>query len=75
MIAGETVGSGASAGCSSEGCPGARGPMVCRSGAGYYIGYWCDQCGPYSRESLDYYKTEEDAEDALRNGTWEVRAA
>lgn len=26
---------------------------VCQSGAGFYLGYYCPNCGPYSRES-DY---------------------
>jgi hypothetical protein len=33
--------------------------------AGYYIGYSCSQCGPYSKESWTYYKTESEAQDAL----------
>jgi hypothetical protein len=38
---------------------------ICRSAAGYYIGRWCDQCGPWERLSADYYKTREDAELAM----------
>ena len=38
-----------------------------RSNAGYYIGFWCDNCGPYSRES-GYYKTREKAQTALESG-------
>jgi len=38
---------------------------VCRSAAGYYLGYWCPQCGPYSRES-GYYATSEEAEKDLQ---------
>ena len=37
---------------------------VCRSAAGYYLGYFCDQCGPYSRET-GYYPTREEAEEEL----------
>ena len=37
---------------------------VCMSGAGYYLGSWCDNCGPYSRES-GYFPTRELAEKAL----------
>jgi len=37
---------------------------VCLSGAGYYIGYWCPMCGPYSRES-GYYKTRDEAQHEL----------
>lgn len=43
------------------------------SGAGYYLGYWCDQCGPWSRES-DYFRTRAEAEKALeREGTGHLR--
>ena len=37
---------------------------VYRSNAGYYIGFWCNNCGPYSRESR-YYKTEAEAQQRL----------
>jgi hypothetical protein len=40
---------------------------VCMSAAGYYVGTWCDNCGPYSRES-GYYRTEELAQAALDSG-------
>lgn len=48
---------------------------VLRSAAGYYIGFFCSNCGPYSRES-GYYGTEREAQKALENGsysriTWE----
>jgi len=46
---------------------------VCQSAAGYYIGTWCDHCGPYSRESLRYWKTEEEAQEALDSGKWAAR--
>lgn len=44
--------------------------QVCKSAAGYYIGilYWDYDFQyniPYSRESLEYYTTKEDAEKAL----------
>ena len=39
---------------------------VCHSFAGYYLGYQCPQCGPYSRES-GYFKTEEEATEALND--------
>jgi len=38
---------------------------VCHSAAGYYVGRWCGQCGPYSREG-GYFTTEEAAGIALR---------
>jgi len=40
---------------------------VQRSNAGYYIGFVCPNCGPYSRESR-YYDSYEEAEIALKNG-------
>jgi hypothetical protein len=43
--------------------------QVCKSMAGYYVGFWCDRCGPYSRES-GYYQCREEAEIALSNGTY-----
>lgn len=42
---------------------------VLRSGAGYYIGTFCDCCGPYSRES-GYYPTKDAAKAALEDGTY-----
>lgn len=39
---------------------------VLRSAAGYYIGFFCDNCGPHSRES-GYFQTRELAEAALVN--------
>ena len=41
-------------------------PQVLHSGAGYYIGTWCN-CGPYSRES-GYYGTRIEAQEALNSG-------
>lgn len=38
---------------------------VCCSTAGYYLGYYCDSCGPYSRET-GYYRTREEAEKNLK---------
>ena len=37
---------------------------VYKSAAGYYIGYWCNNCGPYDRVS-GYYPTKEAAEKEL----------
>lgn len=34
------------------------------SAAGHYIGRWCPQCGPYTRET-GYYKSNEEAQKAL----------
>jgi len=40
--------------------------LLC-SAAGYYIGFFCPECGPYSRES-SYFRSREEAEKALNNG-------
>jgi hypothetical protein len=37
---------------------------VCESNAGFYLGYFCDNCGPYSRET-GYYNTEAEAQTDL----------
>jgi len=42
---------------------------VCVSGAGFYIGFFCSNCGPYSRES-GYFCTREEAEVALNSGNY-----
>lgn len=47
------------------------GPLqfrVCPSRAGYYIGTYCGDCGPLTRESV-YYARRRDAELDLRNQT------
>ena len=57
-------------------CPdcGKKMPVkVCHSGAGYYIGQTCNQCGPYNRLSLHYYTTPESAQNELTNGTYQKR--
>lgn len=57
-------------------CPDCKRPMpvkVCRSGAGYYIGQYCDYCGPYNRLSYNYYRTQEEAEKLLETGKWKPR--
>ena len=38
--------------------------MVCKSAAGFYLGQWCPQCGPYDRHS-GYYPTREMADKLL----------
>lgn len=45
---------------------------VQRSAAGYYLGFWCKFCGPYSRES-DYFDRRADAQKALESGEYDVR--
>jgi hypothetical protein len=43
--------------------------QVLGSQAGYYIGT-TDECGPYSRESVEYFPTKEAAFAALETGEW-----
>ncbi len=62
MFQGETVLSGAQTSCFE--CGTELEMKVCRSGAGYYVGYWCDTDGPHTRET-GYFKTELEAEAAL----------
>ena len=48
-------------------CDGCNTPLeltVCRSAAGFYLGYFCGCCGPYSRET-GYWATRGEAEGAL----------
>lgn len=61
MLPGETSGFGGAA-CS---CGRRLELQVCRSAAGYYLGYFCPECGPWSRET-GYYRTREEAEEELR---------
>lgn len=37
---------------------------VCQSAAGYYVGRFCPECGPYSRDS-HYFETREQAQSYL----------
>jgi hypothetical protein len=62
-LPGETVGEKS---CICMDCGAELHIKVCRSEAGYYIGFWCNTCGPYSRES-GYYSTAEKAQIALDN--------
>ena len=66
----ETIGKGASP--FGEDCRDFVTWGVCKSAAGWYIGTSC-KCGPYSRESVEYYPTIDRAEVALRNDTWTRR--
>lgn len=43
---------------------------VLQSTAGYYIGFFCPNDGPYSRESA-YFGTREKAEEALATGNFQ----
>ncbi len=50
-----------------------RPPLqVIRSAAGFYIGT-IDEYGPFSRESAEYFQTEESAKNALSTGEWTQR--
>jgi len=42
---------------------------VLSSAAGYYLGFFCPNCGPYSRES-GYFPSKESAERALDSGSY-----
>ena len=65
----ETITRGASPVCDC----GATLPFkVLHSMAGYYIGTFCDNCGPYSRQS-NYFRTYEAAQVALDRGPWSAR--
>ena len=46
---------------------------VLSSRAGYYIGTFSETHGVVSRESLEYYPTQLQAEEAFRKGTWTQR--
>lgn len=46
---------------------------VLQSAAGYYIGTFHPEEGPYTRESSIYYKTREEAQYALDNDLWPSR--
>jgi hypothetical protein len=46
--------------------------QVCQSQAGFYIGTW-DEFGPYSRESVEYFKTRKKADEAFATGNWTQR--
>ena len=50
-------------------CGTTLGLKVLASAAGYYIGFFCPQCGPYSRES-GYFRSRGEAETALKTGTF-----
>ena len=64
MMNGETIATGAADKCGDCGVNVTL--QVCRSGAGYYVGTYCN-CGPYSRES-GYYATQFEASAALTSG-------
>jgi hypothetical protein len=47
--------------------------LVLESAAGFYIGT-CDDFGPVSRESVQYWRKQEAAEHALSTGEWTQRS-
>lgn len=52
---------------SPEVCPDCNASMpigVKRSAAGYFLGQWCNRCGPYNRLT-GYFKTQFEADLAL----------
>lgn len=46
---------------------------VCRSPDGFYIGTFADGRTPLTRESVEYFSSQELAESALSSGTWTQR--
>lgn len=66
MLSKETIRSGPPSECGE--CDTPIEFRVCSSFAGYYIGTYCDDCGPLSRES-EYYTRRRDAERDLRDQT------
>lgn len=62
-LPGETVGTEDEIRCSM--CKVVLPLKVCSSNAGYYIGYSCITCGPYSRETV-YFADRPSAEAALK---------
>jgi len=69
-MAGETIHLGAPSTCDS--CKEQVKIKVHESGAGFYIGSWCE-CGPYTRESATYWPERGLAEFALATDKWERR--
>ena len=65
-LPGETIASGAPPRCPD--CAVMPRIDVYRSGAGFYIGTYC-QCGPYTRES-GYYRNRDQAQAALHSGRY-----
>lgn len=51
-------------------CCGKKMPIeVMKSRAGYYLGT-SEHTAPFSRESVEYWRTQSEAEDALLKGNW-----
>jgi len=64
MLAGETTGGQETSECAE--CKASLELAVCKSAAGYFIGYWCNAHGPCGRET-EYFGTEQEAEDVLES--------
>lgn len=47
--------------------------QVLKSAAGYYLGTLDEDGTPYSRESVAYWRTYEEAQAALESGAWEQK--
>lgn len=48
---------------------------VLHSAAGFYLGHFCPNCGPYDRLSFGYYASEQEAYKALeRKIAWAKKA-
>ena len=47
--------------------------QVCKSAAGFYVGTMDPMLGPVSRESVEYYRTNDEAHSALINNTFTQR--
>ena len=47
--------------------------QVLRSAAGWYLGTF-GEAGPTSRESVEYFRSEDKAKEALASGNWTQRA-
>ena len=46
---------------------------ICTSASGHYIGTLDDDGAPYSRESLEYWPTHQEAMSAFKTGHWTQR--
>lgn len=46
---------------------------VLQSAAGYYLGTWDEEEGPFTRESQEYFPNAQAAQDALARGAWTQR--
>ena len=64
MVPGECIGGDKETVCGE--CNTTLPLKVCHSPAGYYLGYICPNCGPFSRESR-YFPTEQEAELSLKS--------